>query len=357
MSEQMNVDHEKVMALFGNVFNDVAGAVAIMMSYIGDQTGVYQAMDKLGPAKASAIAKEAKVDERYLQEWLASNAARGYVTFDSETEQFSLTPEQACVFARESEPTCIQGLIQGVVGQFAKEDVALDVFKTGRGRPWGEHHDCCFCGTERFFRPAYAGHLLDEWIPALEGVEEKLKMGAKIADIGCGLGTSSILMAEQYPNSTIHAFDFHGPSIEEAKKRAEEKGLSNLEFFVSDAAAIPKNDYDLACIFDAWHDMGDPVGIASSIKDTLAKDGTFMVVEPMALDGLANNIANNPASGMMYGFGTLVCVPASKAQPVGLGLGPQAGPNKLMELLGEAGFGRVGLAASTTNNLVLQARA
>ena len=143
--------------------------------------------DKLGPAKASAIAKEAKVDERYLQEWLASNAARGYVTFDSETEEFSLTPEQACVFARESEPTCIQGLIQGVVGQFAKEDVALDVFKTGRGRPWGEHHDCCFCGTERFFRPAYAGHLLDEWIPALEGVEEKLKKGAKIADIGLSL--------------------------------------------------------------------------------------------------------------------------------------------------------------------------
>ena len=150
---------------------------------------------------------------------------------------------------------------------------------------------------------------------------------------------------------------FHGPSIEEAKKRAKEKGLSNLEFFVSDAAEIPKNDYDLACIFDAWHDMGDPVGIASGIKDVLSSDGTFMVVEPMALDGMANNNANNPASGMMYGFGTLVCVPASKAQDVGLGLGPQAGPNKLMELLSEAGFGTVNLAAETTNNLVLQARA
>ena len=357
MEEQTTVNHDKLMALFGSVFNDVAGSVAIMMSYIGDQTGVYRAMDKLGPSSVASIAEEAKVDERYLKEWLASNAARGYVHFNAESEEFSLTPEQAAVFARESEPTCIQGLIQGVVGQFVKEDIAIDVFKTGRGRPWGEHHECCFCGTERFFRPAYASHLLEEWIPALEGVEDKLKMGAKVADIGCGLGTSSILMAEKYPNSTIHAFDFHGPSIEEAKKRAAEKGLANLEFFVSDASEIPKNDYDLACIFDAWHDMGDPVGIASGIKDVLSSDGTFMVVEPMALDGMANNIANNPASGMMYGFGTLVCVPASRAQDVGLGLGPQAGPNKLMELLSEAGFGTVNLAAKTTNNLVLQARA
>jgi SAM-dependent methyltransferase len=162
-------------------------------------------------------------------------------------------------------------------------------------------------------------------------------------------------MAEQYPNSIIHAFDFHEPSIEEARKRAKEKGLTNLEFFVSDAAAIPKESYDLACIFDAWHDMGDPVGVAKAIKNTLAEDGTFMVVEPMALDGLKNNIDNNPSAAMFYGFGTLICVPASKAQPVGLGLGPQAGPKKLMELLSEAGFSSVSLAAETTSNLVFQA--
>ncbi|MFL2805283.1 MAG: class I SAM-dependent methyltransferase [Gammaproteobacteria bacterium] len=355
MSTDTNIDHEKVMALFGNVFNDVAGSIAIMMSYIGDQTGVYKAMDKLGSASVAAIAKEADVDERYLKEWLASNAGRGYVNFNPDSEEFSLSPEQAAVFAREGEPTCIQGLVQGVVGQFVKEDVAIDVFKTGRGRPWGEHHECCFCGTERFFRPAYAGHLLEEWIPAMDGVQEKLKKGAKVADIGCGLGTSSMLMAEEFPNSTIHAYDFHGPSIEEAKKRAADKGLTNLEFFVSDASNIPNNGYDLACIFDAWHDMGDPVGIAEGIKDILTEDGTFMVVEPMALDGLANNIANNPSSSMFYGFGTLICVPASKAQPVGLGLGPQAGPKKLMELLSSAGFDKVNLAAKTTSNLVLQA--
>ncbi len=357
MNSENQVDHDKLMGLFGSVFNDVQGAVGILMSYLGDQTGVYKAMDKLGSSNVSAIAEEANVDERYLQEWLSSNAARGYVNFDANSDEFSLSPEQASVFARESEPTCIQGLMQGVVGQFVKEDVAIDVFKTGRGRPWDEHHECCFCGTERFFRPAYASHLLEEWIPALDGVEEKLKSGAKVADIGCGLGTSSILMAEQYPNSTIHGFDFHGPSIEEAKKRAQDKGLTNLEFFVSDAADIPQNNYDLACIFDAWHDMGDPVGIASTIKDTLAADGTFMVVEPMALDGMANNISNNPASGMMYGFGTLVCVPASRAQNngTGLGLGPQAGPKKLMELLSESGFEKVNLAAETSNNLVLQA--
>ena len=193
MSTEEQLDHEKLMTLFGNVFNDVQGAVAILMSYLGDQTGVYRAMDKLGLSSVSAIAKEAKVDERYLQEWLASNAARGYVNFNAETEEFSLSPEQASVFARENEPTCIQGLMQGVVGQFIKEDVAIDVFKTGRGRPWGEHHECCFCGTERFFRPAYASHLLEEWIPALEGTEDKLRMGAKVADIGCGLGTLSLI--------------------------------------------------------------------------------------------------------------------------------------------------------------------
>ena len=355
MSTDTNIDHEKVMALFGNVFNDVAGSIAIMMSYIGDQTGVYKAMDKLGSASVAVIAKEADVDERYLKEWLSSNAARGYVNFNPDSEEFSLSPEQAAVFARESEPTCIQGLVQGVVGQFVKEDVAIDVFKTGRGRPWGEHHECCFCGTERFFRPAYAGHLLEEWIPAMDGVQEKLKKGAKVADIGCGLGTSSMLMAEEFPNSIIHAYDFHGASIDEAKKRASEKGLTNLEFFVSDASNIPNNGYDLACIFDAWHDMGDPVGIAEGIKDILTNDGTFMVVEPMALDGLANNITNNPSSSMFYGFGTLICVPASKAQPVGLGLGPQAGPKKLMELLSSAGFDKVSLAAKTSNNLVFQA--
>lgn len=349
------MDQEKLMELFGSVFNDVAGSVAIMMSYLGDQTGVYRAMDKLGSASVASIAKEAGVNERYLLEWLSSNAGRGYVTYDEDSCEFSLSPEQAAVFAREEEPTCIQGLIQGVVGQFVKEDVAVDVFRTGRGRPWGEHHECCFCGTERFFRPAYAGHLLSEWIPALEGVEAKLKAGAKVADIGCGLGTSSLLMAEQFPNSTIHAYDFHGPSIEEAKRRALEKGLTNLEFFVSDAASVSREGYDLACIFDAWHDMGDPVGVAKAIKESLAGDGTFMVVEPMALDGLKNNLENNPGAAMFYGFGTLVCVPASKAQPVGLGLGPQAGPKKLLELLSEAGFENVSLATQTDSNLVLQA--
>ena len=172
----MSADHGKVMELFGSVFNDVAGSVAIMMSYLGDQTGVYRAMDKLGPATVSSIAIESQVDERYLLEWLSSNAARGYVTYDDDRQLFSLSPEQAAVFARENEPTCIQGLIQGVVGQFVNQDIAIDVFKTGRGRPWGEHHECCFCGTERFFRPAYATHLLEEWIPALEGVEEKLRL-------------------------------------------------------------------------------------------------------------------------------------------------------------------------------------
>lgn len=353
MSQSQEVNHDKLMDLFGNVFSQISGAMGLMMSYLGDQTGLYKKIEELGSCNAKSLAEVTDMDERYLQEWLSSNAAHGYISYDAGSDEFSLTPEQAVVFCREGEPQCLQGLIQGVIGQIAKEDVALDVFKTGRGRPWSEHHVCCFCGTDRFFRPAYVSHLVNEWIPSIEGAEEKLKAGGKVADIGCGLGSTTILMAETYPNSQIFGYDFHEPSIKEAQERANEKGLTNITFQVADSKDISEKDFDLACIFDALHDMGDPVGVASGIKDILNEDGRFMLVEPYAEDKLEDNLT--PASAMMYSFSTIVCVPTSRAQDVALCLGAQAGPKRLKKVLSEAGFDKVRISDSTTSNLVFEA--
>jgi SAM-dependent methyltransferase len=289
-----------------------------------------------------------------LRELLSSNAALGYVTYDSESEEFSLTPEQAAIFAHDGEPTCMQGFFQAVVGQYSTHDTALEVFQSGRGRPWAEHDSCCFCGTDRFFRPGYVANLAESWIPALDGVEAKLDAGALVADVGCGHGSSTVLMAQRFPNSTIHGFDFHEPSIEIARKNAEDAGVTNVEFILSSAKNIPDNDYDFACIFDALHDMGDPVGAATRIRDVLSDDGTFMLVEPMAGDTLIENM--NPLGAVYYGFSTLVCVPTSKAQEVGLALGAQAGERRLTQVLADAGFTDIRRAAETPTNMVLQAR-
>ncbi|MFL2698323.1 MAG: class I SAM-dependent methyltransferase [Gammaproteobacteria bacterium] len=353
MNQTQTVNEEKLMDLFQNVFSQISGSLGLMMAYLGDQTGLYRKIEAIGPCSVEELAKDSDMDERYLREWLSSNAAHGYVTYDAEVNKFYLTPEQAVIFCREGEPQCLQGLIQGVIGQMATQDVALDVFKTGRGRPWSEHHSCCFCGTDRFFRPAYVSHLVEEWIPSITGLEDKLKSGGKVADIGCGLGSTTILMAETYPNSHIYGYDFHVPSIEEAQERAKEKGLTNITFEVRDSKDIPDSDFDAACIFDALHDMGDPIGVAKGIKDILKDNGSFMLVEPFAEDNLKDNLT--PSSAMMYGFSTLVCVPTSRSQEVALCLGAQAGPKKLTEVLNEAGFEKVRISATTTSNLVFEA--
>ena len=348
------LDQAKLEALSGKVVGDVSGALGLLMAYIGDQAGVYETLDQLGPCTVAALAEKSGLNERYLLEWLSANTALGYITYDADSEVFSLTPEQAAVFAHNGEATCMQGFFEAVVGQFGKYETAVEVFQSGRGRPWGEHLPCCFCGTDRFFRPGYEENLTDNWIPALDGVEEKLKNGGLIADIGCGLGSSSILMAERYPNSTVHGFDFHEPSIEDAKKKAADAGVTNVEFFVSAAKEVPDNNYDFACIFDALHDMGDPVGAAARIREVLNDQGTFMLVEPMAGDRLEDNL--NPLSGIFYGFSTIVCVPTSKAQEVGLGLGAQAGEKRLTKVLGDAGFSSIRRATETPTNMVLEAR-
>ncbi|GAB3273922.1 class I SAM-dependent methyltransferase [Parahaliea aestuarii] len=354
MTAVAGFDEAKFEQLFGKVLGDVGGAMGLFMAYIGDQSGIYKALEESGNIGHEALADRTGVDARYLREWLSANAAFGYVNYDADSDTFSLSPEQAALFAHEGEPTCMQGFFQAVVAQYATHDTALDVFRSGRGRPWGEHHTCCFCGTDRFFRPGYVSNLVSHWIPALQGVEDKLKAGARVADIGCGLGSSSQLLAQSYPNTQVFGFDFHGPSIDTAKQRASAAGLPNLSFDCCAATDIPgAGDYDLVCIFDALHDMGDPVGAARHIHRLLKPGGTFMLVEPMAGDNLAENL--NLLSGIFYGFSTTICVPTSKAQAVGLGLGAQAGQKRLTEVLNEAGFSQVRRATETPTNMVLEA--
>jgi len=349
------MNEEKFNELFGKVLGDVGGAIGILMSYMGDQAGVYKVLEKAGPCTHEELAEKSGIDARYLREWLSSNVALGYIDYNPAKEHFSLSPEQAALFAHEGEPTCMQGFFQAIVSQYEAHETAVDVFKTGRGRPWSDHSSCCFCGTDRFFRPGYAANLVQSWIPALDGVDAKLKAGGKIADIGCGHGSSTLLLAQSYPNSTVHGFDFHEPSIEQAKAKAKAAGVTNIEFHTVAAKDYPGNDFDLACIFDALHDMGDPIGAATHIKQSLKPDGTFMVVEPLAGDSLAENL--NVLSGIFYGFSTTICVPTSKSQEVGLALGAQAGEKRLTQVLNEAGFGNVRRATETPTNMVLEARA
>lgn len=350
MTEQ--VDEIKLEALAGKVVGDVAAAMSLFMAYIGDQAGVYDALDGAGALTADELAAKTGLNSKYLLQWLGSNAAAGYITHQADEDRFSLTPEQALIFGREGQPACMQGFFQAVVSQYETNEKAVETFKSGKGRPWGDHSDCCFCGTDRFFRPGYEANLIDNWIPSLEGVEEKLKAGAKIADIACGHGSSTVLMAQAYPNSTIVGIDFHGPSIEEAKIKAEKAGVKNVEFQVAKAQDFTGEDFDFACIFDALHDMGDPVSAASHIRKALRSDGTFMLVEPLAGDSMSENL--HPLGQIYYAFSTTICTPTSLAQEVGLGLGAQAGQKRLTEVLQQAGFSNVSRAAETPTNMVLE---
>lgn len=346
-------DECKFEKLQGKVLGDVSGALGLFMAYIGDQSGIYQLLEKTGAISHEELAKASGIDERYLREWLSANAALGYIDYDSTQDKFILNPEQAALFSHEGEPTCMQGFFQTVISQIATHDTAIDVFKTGRGRPWEEHDGCCFCGTDRFFRPGYAANLVENWIPSLNGIEERLNSGAKIGDIGCGYGSSSILMAKSFPNSTVYGIDFHSPSIKAAKEKAIDLGLSNVNFQVSSAKDFNEKNFDLICIFDALHDMGDPVGAAKHIRKSLNPGGIFMIVEPMANDNLGENL--NLLSSIFYSFSTTICVPTSKSQEVGLGLGAQAGEAKLTEILKEAGFTHVRRATETPTNMILEA--
>ncbi|MGD2128583.1 MAG: class I SAM-dependent methyltransferase [Lysobacterales bacterium] len=339
----------------GKVMEDIGGAFSLLLAFMGDQTGIYRSLRDDGPATSVELARRCNVDERYLREWLSAQAAAGYVDYLPGNESFSLAPEKATVLAAEGDPACLQGFVQQIVAQFSTYEQAIDVFCSGAGRDWSEHHSCCFCATDRLFNPGYTTNLVSSWLPALDGVESKLRAGAKVADIGCGLGSSTVLMAEAYPNSVFHGFDFHPPSIKQSRQRAAELGVSgNTRFEALTAKEIPNDSYDLVCMFDALHDMGDPVGAARHIRECLTENGTLMLVEPLAGDELSDNL--HLVGQIFYAASTLVCTPASKAQEVGLALGSQAGQARLEKVLREAGFTRIRRATETETNMVLEAR-
>ena len=351
-----NLNESKLQELQEKVIKDVAGSLGIIMAYLGDRLGLYSALAEISPATSQELSDNTGLTERYVREWLSANAAGGYIEYEARTGRFSMTPEQKVIFAAEGHPHCMQGFFQGVVSTYLDEPKVTDVFRSGEGLPWSDHNACLFCGTERFFRPMYAANLIDSWIPALDGVPEKLGAGAKVADIACGHGSSTIIMAKAFPNSTFHGFDFHEPSIEHARTRARDAGVaSNTIFEVVTAKEYPGMNFDLVTIFDALHDMGDPVGAAEHILRSLSNGGTFMLVEPSAGDSVEENL--HPLGQIYYSFSTMVCTPASRAQEVGLALGAQAGQKRLTEVLTKAGFTRVRRAAETPTNMVLEARA
>ncbi|MFO1054726.1 MAG: class I SAM-dependent methyltransferase [Planctomycetota bacterium] len=351
----MDFDLDRLQEFMNKAVSDMGAAVNASLVLIGDELGLYKAMNGAGPITSAELATKTGCDERYVREWLSAQAAGGYVTYDAKTTRFTLPPEQAMALAVDDSPAFVPGAYDIVASLFHDLQKLKDAFRSGRGVGWHEHHNCLFKGTERFFRPSYNANLIGSWLPSLDGVTRKLDAGAKVADVGCGHGASTILMAQSYPRSRFFGFDYHKESIEAARARAAKAGVADrVTFTVAPAKEFPGNDYDLVTCFDCLHDMGDPVGAARHVKQTLKKDGTWMVVEPFANDKLEDNL--NPIGRVFYGASTMICTPASKSQEVGLALGAQAGEARLRKVVTEGGFGKFRVATSTPFNLVLEAR-
>ncbi len=348
----MELDMKKLEPLLGMMVNELGAAANAALVLIGDKLGLYKRLAELGPISAIGLAEATGTHPRYVREWLSAQAASGLVGFDTASERFSMSPEQAAVLADEDSPVNMAGGFHSLAAIFAGEQRLVEAFKTGGGVGWGDHCSCLFCGTERFFRPGYKAHLIGEWLPSLDGVIGKLERGAAVADVGCGHGASTIIMAGAFPKSSFTGIDFHAPSIEQA--RAKSSGLDNVSFQVAKAQGFSADGLDLVTVFDALHDMGDPVGAAANIRRKLKPDGTLMLIEPMAGDSLAENL--NPVGRVYYAFSTNICVPASLNQEVGLALGAQAGEARLRKVLQEAGFSRVRRATETPFNMIIEAR-
>jgi SAM-dependent methyltransferase len=350
----MTVDPAKLEQFLGRMVGDMGAAMSAALVVLGDRLGLYKALAK-DPASSAELAERTGFAERYLREWLAAQAAAGYVSYDTAAKRFHMTPEQAAVFADEGGPAFLPGAYEIVASVFHDEPRIAEAFRTGQGVGWHEHHSCLFRGTERFFRPGYAAHLVGQWLPALDGVTAKLEHGASVADVGCGHGASTILMAEAFPRSTFVGFDYHAPSIERARQAARDAGVHGRVWFeTAGGKDYPGSRYDLVTFFDCLHDMGDPVGAAAHVRDTLDRDGTWMIVEPFAHDSLTDNL--NPIGRMFYSASTMICTPASLSQEVGLGLGAQAGEARLREVVTQGGFSRFRRAHETPFNLILEAR-
>ena len=348
------IDEQKLHEFMLKAVGDIGSTCSAMLVIIGEKLGLYKAMKESEPITSEELAKKTNTNERYIREWLANQAAGGYITYNPKDGKYTLPPEQAMALADENSPVYILGVYQTIRSLFQDENKFIEMFQSQKGLRWGEHHPDLFEGTARFFKPAYIGNLLNSWIPSLDGVEEKLKKGAKVADIGCGYGISTTIMAKAFPNSKFYGFDNHTHSIEQAIKQARREGVTeNIEFNSISANESIGNDYDLITFFDCLHDMGDPIGAMKFAKQSLKQDGTCMIVEPMANDKIEDNL--NLVGRVYYAASTLICVPNSLADN-GPALGAQAGEKKIKEVVEAAGFTRFKRAAQTPFNIVYEVK-
>jgi len=351
----MGIDQDKLNQFLGKFVGDFGATLHAATVIVGEKLGLYKALAAHGPLTPTELAKHTGTHERYVREWCAAQAASGYAEYDAKTGAFSLTPEQAFTLADENSPAYLPGAFLLAASVIKDEPTITDAFRTGQGVGWHQHHHDLFAGTAKFFRPGYAANLVSAWLPALDGVVRKLEAGARVADIGCGFGITTVLMAKAFPQSQFVGYDYHAPSIEAARKEAASAGLGDrVKFEVAAAKDFPGSGFDLVAFFDCLHDMGDPVGAARHVKGALAKDGTWLIVEPIAGDRIEQNL--NPVGRVYYSASTHICTPASLSQEVGLGLGAQAGEQKLREVILAGGFRTVRRATETPFNMILEAR-
>ena len=350
----MEIDQEKLDQFLGRFVGDFGATLHAATIITGEKLGLYKALAD-GPMTPGELASKTGTHERYVREWCAAQAASGYAEYDAKTGRYWLTPEQAFALADETSPAYIPGAFLIAASMIKDEPAITEAFRTGKGVGWHQHHHDLFSGTAKFFRPSYAGNLVGSWLPALDGVVKKLEAGARVADVGCGYGITTVLMAKAYPRSTFVGYDYHAPSIEAARAEAAREGVSDrVHFEVAAAKEYPGKDFDLVAFFDCLHDMGDPIGASRHVRGSLKPDGTWLIVEPFAHDRVEQNL--NPVGRVYYSASTHICTPASLSQEVGLGLGAQAGESKLREVILAGGFGKVRRATETPFNLVLEAR-
>jgi SAM-dependent methyltransferase len=353
--EPVTLDHAKLEAFVFRAVDEVGATLNTALVVMGDRLGLYRAMAGAGPLTSDELAAKAGVAERYTREWLNAQAAGGYVEYDPDSGRYTLPPEQTVALTDADSPAFLPGFFQIALGSVLDSPRIVDAARTGGGVGWHEHGDDVFEGCERFFRPGYNANLLSSWLPALDGVVGKLERGARVADVGCGHGASTILMGSAYPKSSFAGSDYHSGSIETARQRAQAANLTaHVDFEVAGATSFSGRDYDLVTMFDCLHDMGDPVGAARHVREAIASDGTWMIVEPAAGDRVENNL--NPVGRAYYGFSTLLCTPASLSQEVGLALGAQAGEARIRDVVNAAGFSHFRRAAETPFNIVYEVK-
>ena len=349
-------DGDKLNLLVGKMLGDLGGAYSLPTVRIGFRLGLFAALHRDGPATSVELSARTGLAERYVREWALAQAANGNIMYDAASGQFSLSPEQSMIFAVQDSPVYLEGAFEVGAAMVEGQSKVEAAFKTGGGVHWGDSAGCLFCAVGAFFRPGYVNSIVQAWLPALEGFSGRLEQGAKVADVGCGVGFSTLLMAEAFPNSHFVGYDFHEPSIEQANAHAKSHGVADrVRFETAPAKSIAERDFDLITMFDCLHDMGDPRGCAAHMRKMLKADGTWMIVEPIAANEPQQNIGN-PVSRLYYNASTMICVPTSLDQEVGEALGAQAGEAKLTEILSGAGFTRVRRATEGPFNMVLEAR-